>query len=231
MRADSADFEDPWLEKRLARYDAWVREGKIPFSSKVVPVRESVETRQWVLPTERILDFIRNARSFVLIDCDCRTHYQRCDHPVETCLLINDAADAYIAQGLGRQVPLEQVEQVLRHANERGLVHLTIYDPHQYVYAVCSCCSCCCHDLQFLKRYGRSDLVAQSEYVAQTDLAACIHCGDCVDRCVFDARIWEDGQIHYDVEACYGCGLCVSVCPVEATTMERRGPPKEKTES
>ena len=112
---------------------------------------------------------------------------------------------------------------MLRHANERGLVHLTIYDPQQYVYAVCSCCSCCCHDLQFLKRYGRSDLIAQSEYVAQTDMEVCIHCGDCVERCVFDARIWRDGQIDYDVEACYGCGLCVTICPVEATTMERRG--------
>ena len=108
-KVDKTAHPDPWLEERLDRYDTWVREDRIPFSSRVVPVRESVETRQWVVPTERVLDLVRNARSFVLIDCDCRTHYQRCDHPVETCLLINDAADAVLERGIGRRVPLTEV--------------------------------------------------------------------------------------------------------------------------
>ena len=214
--------EDPWLEERLSLYDRWLRERRIPVSSKVVPVRESLETTQWVLPTERVLDLIRNARSCALIDCDCRSHYQRCDNPLETCFLLNDAADAYLESGEGRQVSLAEAEEVLRHANERGLVHLTIYNPHQYVYAVCCCCSCCCHDLQFLKLHGRSDMIARSEYVAETDADRCVHCGDCVARCVFGARVWEGGVMVYDAAACYGCGLCVSVCPAEATTMLRR---------
>lgn len=214
--------EDPWLEERLSRSDRWLQERRIPVSSKVVPVRESLETTQWVLSTERVLDLIRNARSCALIDCDCRSHYQRCDNPLETCFLLNDAADAYLESGEGRQVSLAEAEEVLRHANERGLVHLTIYNPHQYVYAVCCCCSCCCHDLQFLKLHGRSDMIARSEYVAETDADRCVHCGDCVARCVFGARVWEGGVMVYDAAACYGCGLCVSVCPVEATTMLRR---------
>jgi Pyruvate/2-oxoacid:ferredoxin oxidoreductase delta subunit len=215
--------EDAWLEERLSQYDGWLQERRIPVSSKVVPVRESLETRQWVLPTERVLDLIRNARSCALIDCDCRSHYRRCDNPVETCFLINDAADAYLENGKGRQVSLAEAEEVLRHADERGLVHLTIYNPHQYVYAVCNCCSCCCHDLQFLKLHGRSDMIARSEYVAETDAEQCVHCGDCVARCVFGARQWEGGVMVYNAAACYGCGLCVSVCSVGATTMLRRG--------
>jgi len=214
--------EDPWLEERLSLYDRWLQERRIPVSSKVVPVRESLETRQWVLPTERVLDLIRNARSCALIDCDCRSHYQRCDNPLETCFMLNDAADAYLENGEGRRVSLEEAEEVLRNADERGLVHLTIYNPHQHVYAVCCCCSCCCHDLQFLKLHGRSDMIARSEYVAETDADRCVHCGDCVARCVFGARVWEGGVMIYDAAACYGCGLCVSVCPAEATTMLRR---------
>jgi hypothetical protein len=184
---------DAHLETRLARYDRWVREGKIPFSSKVIPVRESVTGQQWVIPTEQVIDFLRNARSFVLIDCECRTRYMRCDHPVETCFLINDAADHYKAAGMGRDLSIEEASRVLQQANERSLVHLTVYNPDQYVYAVCSCCPCCCHDLQFLKVYGRGDLIAHSEYVAWTDMQACTHCGDCIERCVFGARAWADG--------------------------------------
>jgi prolyl-tRNA editing enzyme YbaK/EbsC (Cys-tRNA(Pro) deacylase)/Pyruvate/2-oxoacid:ferredoxin oxidoreductase delta subunit len=213
---------DAYLEKRLACYDGWVREGKIPFSSRVIPVRESLAGQQWVVPTEQVIEFLRNARSFVLVDCECRTRYQRCDGPVETCFLINDVADAFIAEGIGRTVSIEEATQVLRQANEKGLVHLTIYNPDQYVYAVCSCCDCCCHDLQFLKVFGRDDLIARSEYVAHTDTEACIHCGDCIQRCVFGARTWDDGQMSYNPDACYGCGLCVTTCLAEATVMQRK---------
>jgi Pyruvate/2-oxoacid:ferredoxin oxidoreductase delta subunit len=212
-----------YIEKRLARYDRWVKEGKVPFSSKVVPVGESLATQQWVVPTEQVVEFLRNARSFALVDCECRTLYRRCDNPVEVCFLINDTADRYIAEGLGRPVSLREAEEVLRHANQRGLVHLTIYNPDQYVYAVCSCCSCCCHDLQFLRVFGRGDLIAYSEYVAWTDMDVCIHCGDCIERCVFESRTWHNGRMSYEPDACYGCGLCVTVCPVEATAMRRKG--------
>jgi heterodisulfide reductase subunit A-like polyferredoxin len=102
-------------------------------------------------------------------------------------------------------------------------VHLTLYEPQRHVYAVCSCCACCCHDLQFLMRYGRADLVAHSEYVAATDADACTHCGDCIARCPFGARAWEGSEMRYDPATCFGCGLCVTTCPAGATTLQRRG--------
>jgi Pyruvate/2-oxoacid:ferredoxin oxidoreductase delta subunit len=219
---ESDKSQDAFLEARLAQYDKWIQERKIPFSSKVIPVRESLATQQWVVPTEQVIEFLRNARSFAVTNCDCRSHYQRCDNPLEVCLLLNDTADRYVAAGFGRRVSLEEAASLLRQANERGLVHLTIYNPDQYVYAVCSCCSCCCHDLQFLKLYGRSDLIAYSEYVARTDMDTCTHCGDCIEQCVFGARVWEDGQMSYDADACYGCGLCATICPMDATVMLRR---------
>lgn len=218
----SGQLRDTFLEGRLVRYDAWVQEGKVPFSSKVIPVGESLEAQQWVMPTEQVVEILRNARSFAVTKCVCRSHYQRCDHPLEVCLLINDAADRYVAEDRGRRLSLEEATEKLCQANERGLVHLTMYNPDQYVYAVCSCCSCCCHDIQFLRWHGRSDLIAYSEYVASTDMEACTHCGVCVERCVFDARTWQDGLMTYGADACYGCGLCVTVCPEDAIGMERR---------
>ena len=222
MQDESDKSKDTFIEDRLARYDKWVREGKIPFSSKVIPVGESLAAQQWVLPTAQVLEFLRNARSFALIPCVCRTHFGRCDNPVDVCFVINDAADASIERGTGRQVTIEEAKDVLRRADEHGLIHLTVYNPRQYVYTVCSCCSCCCHDLQFLKQFGRDDLIAHSDYVARTDPDVCTHCGDCIEPCVFEARVWQDGRMYYDAVDCYGCGLCVPVCPAEATGMQRR---------
>lgn len=218
----SKNHTDAYLEDRLARYSSWVLEGKVPFSSKVIPVRESVAAQQWVLPTEQVVELLRNARSFALADCACRSRYARCDNPLETCFFVNDAADTLLAEGGARRVSLQEASEVLRLANEHGLVHLTIYNPEQYVYAICSCCTCCCHDMQFLQAYGRSDLVAHSEYVAQTDPDTCIHCGECVERCVFGARTLQEGTVRYDMDACYGCGLCITVCPAGATNMQLR---------
>lgn len=213
---------DAYLEERLTQYDAWLREGRIPFSTKVIPIREALDIRQWVLPTEQVIEFLRSARSFALTACTCRSHYQRCDNPLEVCFLLDDAADQAVADYTARPVSLEEATVVLRQANERGLVHLTIYEPEHKVYAVCSCCSCCCHDLQFLQVYGRGDLIAHSEYVAQADLEACTQCGACVERCVFGARVWQGDHVSYDAGACYGCGLCVTVCAAGATVLTLR---------
>jgi NAD-dependent dihydropyrimidine dehydrogenase PreA subunit len=220
-RLERCDVHDAYLEDRLTRYDGWVREGRIPYSSRVVPVCEALNLQQWILPAEQVLEFLRSASSYALTDCTCRTLYQRCDNPLEVCFLLEDAADQAVADGFARRVSLDEAADVLRQAEACGLVHLTIYEPEHRVYAVCSCCSCCCHDLQFLQLYGRSDLVARSEYRAQTDMEACTQCGACVERCPFGAREWRDGRLIYSEEACYGCGLCVTVCPTGATTLGR----------
>jgi Pyruvate/2-oxoacid:ferredoxin oxidoreductase delta subunit len=214
--------DDAYLKERLKQYDTWLREGRIPYSSRVIPVREAVDVKQWVLPTEQVVEFLRGARSVALTACTCRSRYQRCDNPLEVCFLLDGAADQAIADCSARRVSLEEARGILRQANERGLVHLTIYEPEHTVYAVCSCCSCCCHDLQFLRTHGRSDLIARSEYVAQTDMEACTQCGACIQRCVFGARMWQDGHMSYDAEACYGCGLCVTGCSVGATVLKPR---------
>lgn len=213
---------DAYLEKRLAQYDGWLQAGRIPFSSKVVPVGEALDARQWVLPTEQVIEFLRSARSYALTPCACRSRYQRCDNPLEVCFLLDDAADQSVDDGTARHVSLEEATVVLRQANEHGLVHLTIYEPEHRVGAVCSCCSCCCHDLQFLRVYGRSDLVAHSEYVAQTDVETCTQCGACVERCVFGARVWQEDRLIFDAGACHGCGLCVTDCPAGATVLALR---------
>ncbi len=213
---------DEFLEERLDRVDGWVQEGKIPFSSKVIPVNESFPTQQRVLPTEQVIQILRKARSFALTSCECRERYQRCESPLDVCFIINDEADKYVTEKKARPITIEEAEEVLHKANDNGLVHLTLNKPEQHVFAVCSCCACCCHDLQFLREYGRSDLIAHSEYVAHTDMEACTQCGDCVERCVFGARVWEEEQMSYDSTRCYGCGLCVTVCPNEATVMQQR---------
>jgi ferredoxin len=219
MKKEERDEE---LEKRLHTFDTWVREGKIPSSSKVIPVRQSLGGLQWVLPTQQVIEILRNSRSYALANCLCRTKYKRCDNPLEVCFYTNDVADKKAEQGAARRVTLEEATEVLKLANQHGLVHLTFYNPEQHVYALCSCCECCCHDIAFMKKLGRPDLVAHADYIASVDKNTCTQCGTCADRCMFGAQAMQDGQAVFNRDRCYGCGLCVSTCPSGAIHMTLR---------
>jgi len=214
--------KDAFLDDRIASYDEWLRKDLIEVSSKVVPVHESLKAEQWVLPTEQAVEILRESTSFALTECLCRSHYQRCKNPLDVCLMLNDAADKYVQEGRAKHISIEEAKAVLSQANARGLVHLTLYEPDHKIYALCSCCSCCCHDLQLLKSYGRKDLVARSEYIAWTDPAKCTDCGQCIERCVFEARIWDGDRLKCSRDKCYGCGLCVTSCPADAIVLERK---------
>jgi len=219
MKIEPRDEE---LEARLVKYDQWMADGKIPTSSKVIPIKESLCGLQWVLPTQQMLEILRNARTFALANCACRTKYKRCDNPLEVCFYINDFADQMVAQGVGRHVSLEEAVERLKLANQHGLVHLAIYNAEQHVYAVCSCCECCCHDIQFLKKYNRPDLIAHADYVAEVNTESCAQCGLCVERCKFGAQENKDGLVVFHQDKCFGCGVCVTTCPSGAIKMKSR---------
>jgi Pyruvate/2-oxoacid:ferredoxin oxidoreductase delta subunit len=217
MKIEPRDEE---LEARLAKYDAWMTEGKIPTSSKVIPVREALCGLQWVLPTQQVLEILRNSRSFALANCLCRTKHKRCDNPLEVCFYINDVADQKVAQGAARHVSLEEAMERFKLANKHGLVHLTIYNPDQHVFAVCSCCECCCHDIEFMKKYNRPDLIAHADYVVEVDRDKCNNCYTCTQRCVFGAQEIGENTVTFYKDRCYGCGLCVTTCPTSAISMK-----------
>jgi formate hydrogenlyase subunit 6/NADH:ubiquinone oxidoreductase subunit I len=165
---------------------------------------------------------VAGARSFALTDCVCRSHYSRCDKPREVCFLIDELSDKAVERAKARRVTLSEASEILKKADEHGLVHMTLHMPGRKIYALCSCCSCCCHDLQLLMDYDRRDLVARSDYVSVTDLEHCVNCGKCIERCVFRARSLHDDIMECDAGACLGCGLCVSICPEKATVMKVR---------
>lgn len=220
---DSAT-KDTFLSDRLEKYDRWLDKGLISFSSKVVPVKESLDVRQWVLPTEQVMEILGKSDSIAVQDCMCRTHYKRCDHPMEVCLLLNKVADKNIKTRKARPVDLEEAGIITRNANLSGLVHLSFYMPDHEIFALCSCCPCCCHDLQIVKKYGRKDIMVHSEYIALTRDKNCIHCLECSDRCVFGARTIKDERLFYTPKQCLGCGLCITTCPGDAIFMALRPP-------
>jgi ferredoxin len=224
---------DAFLDDYLEKYDRWLERGAIRFSSRIVPIGEALKAEPWIVPGEQVRSMLRSAWSIAVQDCVCRAHYRRCDRPVEVCLALDENAERGVEAGTARRLSLAEAEERIALADRSGLVHMTLYVPQEKVSAICNCCPCCCHEIQLLKRYGRVDLVARSDFVAKTDEAACVGCGECVRRCAFDARSMDGGRLRVDESACYGCGVCVPACPTGAIRLVRRGmhlsapPPRE----
>ena len=125
---DTAGQED-YLIEVMKRYEKWISEGELSIPTKVIPIKESFQIQQQILPTEQAEEILRSARSVALTHCACRTRYGYCENPIQTCLIINQVADKRVAENRAKSLSLEEAFDVLRIANEKGLVHLTIHKP------------------------------------------------------------------------------------------------------
>jgi len=149
---------------------------------------------------------------------------KKCDAPVEVCLQINRGADYTIERGSGREVSKEEAIKLLDQAEEAGLVHVTM-NKAGVGHFICNCCGCCCQSFTLLISDGLP-LCDPSRWRPQVDADLCSACGECEDRCWFDAiLVGDDDYAVVDDEKCLGCGQCAYVCPEEAIALaEAREP-------
>lgn len=217
--ANLHELRQYYLSTRIRKTEKAINNGQLKYSSKVIAIRKAIPVTQHILPTQQAIRFLKEAKVFALTKCGCRMAFKNCENPLDTCLLLDKEAEYLISRGYAKKISLEEAKRVLEIANKAGLVHLTLYIPGQKVYAICSCCPCCCHELQALLKYGKNFFVARSDYIATCDTDLCIGCGVCVERCIFGAREMQDMKSIVKEENCYGCGLCVTTCPTKASKL------------
>ena len=188
--------------------------------SRVVPVEKDVTYGTEVFPHEVAAQIVRGARKIALAQCQCRFSVQRCDAPLDVCIVLDGWADFLTDRGLARPIPLETALDALDRAEKAGLVHMTsnTLTPVSYV---CNCCSCCCFMLRGVTELGQRSL-ASSSFLASVDEGACVGCEQCVSRCPFDAVHMAGAVARVDPEMCLGCGQCAAVCSAEAVEMVKR---------
>jgi len=206
----------------------WTREELVKkhvskWTPVTVPVNITIHGQQTVLDLSSVESILRTAEIIAVQDCGCRTRFHKCDGPVDVCIAMDDSARSSIQNG-ARRVSLAQALVVLQRSHNAGLVHLAFTSKgREKPEIICSCCSCCCHSLSALLRFGIPDHVVASEYMAQQDYDTCISCGTCVDRCKFKAReLNEDNRLVFNQARCFGCGVCVSTCPTKSITLTKR---------
>jgi heterodisulfide reductase subunit A-like polyferredoxin len=188
-----------------------------------IPVEIHIEGQQRILDLSEMKSILREAKLISLGKCGCRTKLNRCDRPLETCISLDNEAEDFIEKGSGKRVGLGEALEALERSHAAGLVHVAYtFEGKEKPEIICSCCSCCCHSMSALVRFGIPDAVVASKYVTVNNQETCTNCGTCVERCQFKARYLKHDKLVYSRDRCFGCGVCVSTCPTQSISLARR---------
>ena len=194
--------------------------------TRVIPVEKAIDTRVEVLPFEVISKMLDRNETFALAACACRVSVGACQGPRDVCLIFDATGRFLIERGFAREITREEALEVVRRAEEAGLVHTT-NNSQDRLSLICNCCPCCCTILRGLTQLQNPNAFAVSRWCSQVDPDLCNGCGICEDeRCPVSAIKVRESVAEVDRDRCIGCGLCVTKCDAEAVHLvPRRHPP------
>lgn len=159
---------------------------------RVIPIEKAIDGESRRASYEELSKHIEEHDIFSVSNCSCRTAREimgeGCGHLKEDmCIQMGHAAEYYIRTGRGRQVTKQEVYDILRRAEENGLMHeIPNLDGDGKTHAICNCCGCGCFSMRTAEMFINADMV-RSNYVSQVDRDKCVACGQCVENCPVNA--------------------------------------------
>lgn len=186
---------------------------------RTIPINEAIPITSDVMPYMQAEAILRSQKQIAVRNCICRQERDMlgmgCGKPIETCLSFNNGARDTVKTGKGRMISLDEALEILKTAQDAGLV-LQPSNSKDPIY-LCMCCSCCCGVLRHIKDETEPRDLVGNLFIADYDADICINCGECIQICPMAAlTLQENGAVKFESLRCIGCGLCVSVCPTGA---------------
>ena len=159
---------------------------------RVIPIETAISADTQSVPYEHLSYYLDKYDTFSVSDCSCRKSRrilgQGCGHlEHEMCIQMGTGAEYYIRTGRARQITRQEAEEILRKAEENGLMHqIPNIEGLGESAAICNCCSCSCFAMRVATMFRSPDAI-RSNYVSQADKEKCVACGQCVENCPTNA--------------------------------------------
>lgn len=182
-------FEE-YTRRRLAPMAALFPEGLAMM--RVVPIESAIKDILGTQPWERLSSYLDKYDVFSVSDCSCRQSRrvmeEGCGHlDKEICVQMGTGAEYYIRTGRARQINREEAREILKFAEDNGLMHQMPHtDGLGESAAICNCCGCACFSMRLATFFQTPDAI-RSNFSAVSDTEKCVACGQCVETCPSNA--------------------------------------------
>ncbi len=159
---------------------------------RVIPVQSAIENNTHKASYDEVAKIIDDAWAVSVGPCSCRRARrlmgEGCGHLEEDmCMYVNDNAVNYSETGAHRLITKEEAFEILKRAEDNGLVHeLNVTPGYDDTTAICNCCGCSCFALR-IATYFRAPDAIRTNYIARVDKDKCVACGQCVENCQLNA--------------------------------------------
>lgn len=159
---------------------------------RVIPIETAIAGDSQCVPYEKISYYLDKYDTFSVSDCSCRKSRrvlgQGCGHlEHEMCIQMGTGAEYYIRTGRARQITKEEALEIIKRAEENGLMHqIPNIEGAGESAAICNCCSCSCFAMRVATMFNAPDAI-RSNYTAQVNKENCVACGQCVENCPTNA--------------------------------------------
>ena len=151
-------------------------------------MESAIEGLPGVTDDERLSYYLNKYDTFSVSPCSCRASRtllgDGCGHLAEDmCVQMGKGAEHYIRSGRARQISREEAYEIVKRAEENGLMHdIPNIEGSGETSAICNCCACACFGLRAGMMFGARDAI-RSNFVAEVDEAKCVACAQCVEVC------------------------------------------------
>ncbi|MBW2033795.1 MAG: 4Fe-4S binding protein [Deltaproteobacteria bacterium] len=221
---DTRKLSPLWLKYREEAYGQELARDGMPVM-RVLPVSRTLQDSREVLSFDALKPKIEASPYRAVGHCPCRMMKRSvgegCNHTLENCLHFGSMGKYMVEYGMAREITAEETLNILKEANQEGLVHI-IDNVEGHMSTICNCCGCCCVFLDTKKKMGLHTISASS-YVARVDRELCVACGTCEERCPMGAiAVNDDGVAEVNGDICIGCGVCTPTCETEAVDLVKR---------
>lgn len=159
---------------------------------RVIPIETAIQGETRRASYEEVSKYLNDNHIFSVSDCSCRTSREAmgegCGHLKEDmCIQMGHAAEYYIRTGRGREITRDEAFEIIKRAEENGLMHsIPNTDGPGETHAICNCCGCSCFAMRIAGMFVNADMV-RSNYVSKVDKEKCVACGECVTVCPTNA--------------------------------------------
>ncbi|MBL6995740.1 4Fe-4S binding protein [Desulfobacula sp.] len=196
----------------------------------IIKVDKTLDTPEdWVLPSQTIEDIINKFDDIAVGYCFCRQRRNLLGDacatlaPTLNCFTFGKSARHTISQGFAKQITRQKAMEIMKDAENAGLIHKAFHPGSRessFETSICNCCKDCC-DTFNLWRNGTLPMINSTFHLSVIDRDACTGCGICVDFCPTDAITLESDRYAVRQEkSCIGCGVCARFCPEKAISLQ-----------